>query len=125
MKSDFILEEETYQIIGSAMEVHRVLGCGFQEAVYQDALEIEFEEQGIPNTREALLVPSYKGRPLKRTYFVDFVCFDEIIVELKALSSITQDHYAQVLNYLKASGLRLGLLINFGAKSLEYKRIIL
>ena len=107
------------------MEVHRELGCGFLEPVYQEALEIEFVEKGVPHFREKALNLAYKGRPLKKNYVADFVCFDEIIVELKALSSITQDHYAQVLNYLKASGLRLGLLINFGAKSLEYKRIIL
>ncbi len=121
---DILYKEEVYHIIGCAMEVHRTLGCGFLEAVYQEALEIEFQKQGIPCHREKVLEIQYKGIPLQKTYIADFVCYDKIIVELKALSSLSEEHYAQVLNYLKATGYRLGLLINFGAKSLEYKRII-
>lgn len=119
-----LYKEEVYRIIGCAMEVHRTLGCGFLEAVYQEALEIEFQRQRLPYEREKPLGITYKGLLLQKTYIADFVCFDKIIVELKALSTFSSEHYAQVLNYLKATGYRLGLLINFGAKSLEYKRII-
>lgn len=107
------------------MEVHRELGPGFLEPVYQESLEIEFGIQEVPNLREAPLPLEYKGRPLKKKYYADFTCFDKIIVELKALKALTPEHYAQVLNHLKATGFRIALLINFGTKSLEYKRIIL
>lgn len=119
-----LYKKEVYRIIGCAMEVHRTLGCGFLEAVYQEALEIEFQNQKIPFCREKMLEIQYKGSPLQKKYVADFVCFEKIIVELKALNTLSSEHYAQVLNYLKATGYRLGLLINFGAKSLEYKRII-
>ena len=121
---DLLYKKEAYRIIGCAMEVHGNLGCGFLEAVYQEALEREFFLQGIPFEREKALHISYKGHPLQKTYIADFVCFDKIIVELKAQNGLVSEHYAQVLNYLKATGYRLGLLINFGATSLEYKRII-
>ncbi|RMG89257.1 MAG: GxxExxY protein [Chloroflexi bacterium] len=124
MPEKYLYQDETYRIIGCAMEVHRHLGCGFLEAVYQEALEIEFQKQGIPYCREKQLTIQYKGIPLQKTYIADFVCYDKIIVELKALTSLSSEHIAQVLNYLKATGYRLGLLINFGALSLEYKRII-
>ena len=106
------------------MTVHRKLGCGFLEAVYQEALEIEFENQHIPFQREVPLAISYDGKILKKQYVADFTCYDKIIVELKALNSLESGHEAQVLNYLKATGLKLGLLINFGEKTLKYKRII-
>ena len=122
---ELLYKEEVYQIIGCAMEVHRALGCGFFEAVYQEALEIEFSSRGIPNVREKELNILYKGQCLKKSYIADFVCFDKIIVELKALNELQDMHYAQLLNYLKASGYRLGLLLNFGELSLHYKRIIL
>jgi GxxExxY protein len=125
MSSPYIYQEETYQIIGCAMEVHRELGPGFLEPVYQESLEIEFGIQEVPNLREAPLPLEYKGRLLKKKYYADFTCFDKIIVELKALKALTPEHYAQALNHLKATGFRLALLINFGTKSLEYKRIIL
>ena len=124
MSGKYLYESETYAIIGCAMEVHRHLGCGFLEPVYQEALEIEFQNRGIPFCREKVLEIQYKGSPLQKKYVADFVCFDKIIVELKALSVLSSEHYAQVLNYLKATGYRLGLLINFGAASLEYKRVI-
>ena len=120
-----IHEELTYQIIGACMEVHRELGCGFLEAVYQEALAIEFEVRDIPFQQEKLIDIYYKSRLLKKKYNADFFCFDKIIVELKALSNLTGDHEAQLLNYLKASHLNVGLLANFGAKSLEYKRMII
>jgi GxxExxY protein len=121
----YLYQDETYRIIGAAMETHKVLGCGFLEPVYQEALEKEFVLQSIPFDREAVLPIYYKGQLLQKTYIADFICFDKIIVELKSLSVLSGEHYAQVLNYLKASNYKLGLLINFGKKSLEHKRIIL
>lgn len=125
MNTDFIFKEESYAIIGCCMEVHRELGHGFLEAVYQEALEMEFDMQGVPHEREKKLNLQYKGKPLKKKYYADFVCFNEIIVEVKAIESLAPDHIGQVLNYLKGTGFRLGLLINFGTQSLQYKRIIL
>ncbi|MDR1632758.1 MAG: GxxExxY protein [Dysgonamonadaceae bacterium] len=118
-------EEETYKIIGAAMEVHRELGCGFLEAVYQEALELEFQTKNIPYEREKRLKIYYKGKELSKFYVADFVCFDSIIVETKALSGITNEHYSQIINYLKATKIEIGLLINFGEKSLTNKRVIL
>ena len=123
MEDSILFREESYKIIGAAMEVHKVLGCGFTEPVYQEALELEFQLRGIPYEREKTFHVHYKGQLLERDFRADFVCFDEIIVELKAVSDFTDEHYAQVYNYLKASGMDLGLLINFGKKSLEHKRI--
>lgn len=120
-----IFKEEVYGVVGAAMEVHRALGAGFLEAVYQEALKIEFTERGIPFLKEAVLNVNYKGRVLDKKYVADFICFSEIIVELKAMDAIAPEHTAQVLNYLKATNKKLGLLINFGAPSLQYKRIIL
>ena len=106
------------------MEVHSMLGCGFSEAVYQEALAIEMTERGIPFELEKLIQIDYKGKVLKKYYQADFVCYDKIILELKALSALTSEHESQLLNYLKATGLKLGILINFGEKSLVYKRFI-
>lgn len=106
------------------MEVHKNLGCGFLEPVYQEALEIEFKSQGIPYQPQQLMQITYKGNLLNKTYVADFMVFDEIIVEIKALDTLTPVCIAQLLNYLKATGFRVGLLINFGSKSLEWKRII-
>lgn len=121
---DYILKDETYKIIGACMEVHKVLGNGFLEAVYQDALEQEFILQNIPYEREKQIVISYKNMVLNKHYIADFVCYNQIIIELKALSTLTSDHDAQILNYLKATGHKIGLLINFGERSLNYKRKI-
>ena len=121
---DFPLSKETYAIIGAAIEVHKELGSGFLEAVYQEALEYEFKLQGIPYIREKKLNIKYKGQPLLKHYSADFICYGEVIVELKALSSLTSDHDAQVLNYLKATGKKVALLINFGARGCKYKRLI-
>lgn len=104
------------------MQVHSELGCGFLEAVYQEALEIEFRQKGIPYEREKELSIFYKGILLQKTYKADFVCFDKIIVELKSLSELNNDHRAQIINYLKATDMKLGLLINFGEKTLKYER---
>ena len=119
-----IFEAESYEIIGAAMEVHKELGCGFSEPVYQEALELEFLRRAIPHEREKHLHIYYKGVLLDKKYISDFICYDQIVVELKALSNLVSEHEAQVLNYLKATGFRLGLLINFGGKSLEYKRLV-
>ena len=125
MKEAYIFKKECYEIIGSCMEVHSELGCGFLEAIYQEALELSFMDFEIPFEREVQLDVFYKGRELNKKYFADFICFDEVIVELKAVNALADVHYAQVLNYLKATGKRVGLLVNFGAKSLQYKRVIL
>ena len=121
---DLLYEEESYSIIGAAIAVHQELGNGFLEAVYQEALEKEFQIRNIPYKREVPLTIYYKNEPLNKFYAADFICYDRIIVELKALSAITNEHKAQVLNYLKASRLNLGIIMNFGKQSLEHKRII-
>ena len=120
-----INENETYNIIGACFEVHKQLGNGFLEAVYQEALEIELSLRNIPFTREKQLKIKYKGKELKKYYTADFVCYDNIILELKALSELTNTNEAQVLNYLKTTNYKVGLLINFGTKSLQHKRLIL
>jgi GxxExxY protein len=116
---------QTHAIIGAAMEVHGILGNGFLEAVYQEALAIEFLKRGIPCAQQVELPVLYKENKLQCTYRVDFICFNEIIVELKALAVLGASEQSQVLNYLKASGKRRGLLLNFGSQSLQYKRIVL
>ncbi len=117
-------DERTYKIIGAALEVHKHLGCGFLEAVYQEALEREFKIQGIPHKSQPIIEIKYKGEPLEKKYQPDFVCYDEVIVEIKAMSGLTGLEEAQLINYLKATGLKVGLLINFGSKSLEHKRLV-
>jgi len=116
--------KRTYNIIGAAMEVHKELGCGFLEAVYQEALAREFSTQEIPYKSQLVIEISYKGRSLNKKYQPDFICYEEIILEIKAISNLSGIEQAQLINYLKATGLRVGLLINFGAKSLEYKRLV-
>lgn len=119
---DFLFKDECYKIVGACMEVHNILGCGFLEPIYQEALAIEFTHQHIPFEREKEFDITYKGLLLPRTYKVDFLCYGNIVVELKALSQLTGDHFAQVLNYLKASHLKVGLLVNFGTHSLQHQR---
>ncbi len=119
-----IYKEEVYAIVGAAMEVHRELGPGFMEAVYQEALEKEFQYRGIPYQKEYRINIYYKDVLLSKYYVSDFFCFDKIIVELKALSCLCSDHEAQLLNCLKATRMKAGVLINFGAESLEYKRMV-
>ena len=106
------------------MEVHKELGCGFLEGVYQEALGREFGIQEIPFKSQATIRISYKGRSLDKTYQPDFICYQEIIVEIKAISSLSGVEEAQLINYLKATGLKVGLLLNFGSKLLEHKRFV-
>ena len=112
----------TYRIIGAAMEVHKELGCGFLEAVYQEALEKEFRDREIPFKSQPPVQIMYKGELLNKTYQPDFICFGNVLVEIKALSILSGTEESQIINYLKATGLETGLLINFGNKSLEYRR---
>jgi GxxExxY protein len=122
---DLLYRDEVYAIVGAAMEVHTVLGVGFAEAVYDEPLRIEFAARSIPFEAQKRLVLHYKGIVLQKTYIPDFVCYEKIVVEIKALDKLTQREMAQLLNYLKATGLRLGLLINFGSTGkLEWKRVI-
>jgi GxxExxY protein len=117
-------DPRTYAIIGAAMEVHKQLGCGFMETVYQEALALEFQDRNIAFKREVELPILYKGQTLSMLYRADFICFDSILVELKALDRFGPSEEAQIINYLKASHLRLALLLNFGRPSLEYERYI-
>ena len=123
--SELLLKDEVYAIIGTAMEVHNVLGCGFLEAVYQEALEIELRKQNIPYTSQSQLPIKYKDHLLKKTYVADFICFKKIVIEIKAISHLSSLEEAQLLNYIKAGNYELGLLINFGAESLLWKRMVL
>jgi GxxExxY protein len=118
-------DPRTYAVIGAAMEVHKQLGCGFLEAVYQEAMELELAARGIPFEAQVDIPIRYKGQVLKTFYRADFVCFDEIVVELKALTQIGTIEEAQVINYLKGTGFEIGLLLNFGRTSLQSKRYIL
>jgi len=115
-------EQETFQIIGAAMKVHRTLGPGFSEKVYQEALAIEFDECGIPYEREKEIHAVYRGTVLKSTFVPDFICYDKVIVELKAVKELDDVHRSQAINYAKIAGLKLSLLINFGKSSLEKER---
>ena len=122
--AEIILKEESYKIIGACMEVHRELGMGFKEIVYKDALEMEFTSVEISYQRERPYTITYKGKALPRKYFADFVVFGSIILEVKAKPLIVNPFVYQTINYLKASGIKLGIIVNFGEKSLAYKRVV-
>jgi len=123
---ELIFKEEVYAIMGAAMEVHRELGSGFLESVYQEALEVELARREIPFESQKTLKIVYKGQTLKKEFIADLICFGKIAVELKAQDSLSGKEEAQVLNYLKATGLKLGLVINFGSHpKLEWKRLVL
>jgi GxxExxY protein len=117
-------DPQSHAIIGAAMEVHRELGNGFLELVYQTALALEFQERGIAYKAEVELPVRYKGKLLTCSYRADFVCFENLIVETKAISKLTSADDAQLLNELKATGYERGLLLNFGSRSLEFKRVV-
>ncbi|MCH7988223.1 MAG: GxxExxY protein [Planctomycetes bacterium] len=125
MATEIVYKEESYAIIGACFEVYNEQGCGFLEAVYQESLEIEFNLRGIPFMSQPKLNLRYKERQLTQFYQPDFVCFDKIILEIKAVSTLKDEHRAQVHNYLKSTGLKLGLLVNFGRHpKLDYERIV-
>lgn len=125
METYFPLKDETYQIIGICMEVHNCLGAGFLEVVYKDALEIEFKKAAIQFEREKEYPVNYKGIILPHKFYADYVVFDQIILEIKAVKALADEHIAQTINYLKVSGNEIALLVNFNELKLNYKRIIL
>ena len=120
---EVICKKEAFEILGAAMAVHRELGSGFNEKVYQDALEIDFQQRNIPYKREMPLHAVYHDVELKAEFVPDFVCYDQVIVELKAVKELDDIHRSQTINYTKVAGMDLGLLINFRAKSLQYERL--
>ena len=125
MNEDLIYRDECYKLVGACFEVYNEKGCGFLEPVYQECLEIEFEYQKIEFKAQEQLKLFYRGRELKQRYIPDFICFGKIIVEIKAASKLTDEHRAQVINYLNATGFELGLLVNFGAyPKLEWERLV-
>jgi GxxExxY protein len=122
---DLIYKNESFQIMGACFEVYKEKGCGFLEPVYQECLEIELKLQGIPFIACKSLTLSYKGQKLKHTYEPDFICYDKIIMEIKAVDQLADEHRAQLLNYLNATGYKLGLLVNFGHyPKVEWERLV-
>jgi GxxExxY protein len=125
MESDYPLKDETHRLIGARFEAYNEKGCGFTEPIYQECLEIELRMQRIPFDAQKELSLTYKGQPLTKSLVPDFFCFDQVIMEIKAVSTLTDEHRAQVLNYLSAANLEVGLLVNFGHfPKLEYERVI-
>ena len=123
--NELLYKEETYKIIGACFEVYNEKGSGFLEAVYQECLGIEFDIQGIPYVEQPKQMLEYNGRGLKQTYQPDFICFDKIIIQIKAVKHLTEEHRAQIINYLKSTGKCIGLLINFGQHpNLKHERFI-
>lgn len=121
---EFVYKEESYRIRGAIFEVHRQLGCGFLERVYQEALEREFQLKNIPYEREKTIPIIYKGHTIAEPYRADFVCYGKIIVELKAVQELEDIHRAQIINYLKVSKMKLGILVNFNATSVAPERFL-
>ena len=124
MENELLFKEECYRIIGLCMKIHSILGQGFKEIIYKEALEIELKRENIPYEREKSFKVPYDGVILKRRFDSDFIVFDSIVLEIKAASFIHYDNFRQTLNYLKASQVKLGILINFGAPRLEFRRIL-
>ena len=124
MGEELIYSDEPYKLIGLCMKVHRELGCGFLEPVYQEAFEMLLKAEGVPYRRECLLPIYFLGQKLNKEYYADFVCYDKIILEFKAVSELTSVHEAQLMNYLKASKMTVGLLCNFAQSSFVYRRIV-
>jgi len=125
MKAEIIFKQESYRIVGACLEVYREKGCGFLEAVYQECVSVELHLQGVPFVAQKPLTLDYKGTALRVRYEPDFVCYERIILELKAVKALADEHRAQVQNYLKATGFQLGLLVNFGHyPKLEVERIV-
>lgn len=123
--NELMQKEEVYDIVGAAIEVHRILGPGFLEAVYQEAMEIELSAREIPFDAQKQIRVRYKGQILDKEYIADLVCFNLILVELKALHHLSGNEESQILNYLKATGFKVGVLINFGSHGkLEWKRFV-
>lgn len=125
VRNDLLFREEVHDIIGAAMAVHRYFGCGFTEKVYQDALEVEFADKNIPYRREVELHAIYNGKRLNATFKPDFICYDRIVVELKAVKELDDMHRSQAINYGKIAGSDVALLINFGEMSLKFERYII
>ena len=122
---NIVYKDESYAVLGACFEVYKEKGCGFLEAVYQECLEIELTLRTIPFRARTELSLDYKGQPLKQTYIPDVICYDKIIVELKAVKELAAEHRAQVHNYLKATSMKLGLLVSFGHyPKVEYERIV-
>ncbi|OGO39218.1 MAG: NADH:ubiquinone oxidoreductase [Chloroflexi bacterium RBG_16_56_8] len=123
--AELLYKDEVYAIIGAAMEVYNQLGTGFLEPVYQEAMEIETAYRKIPSKSQQEIIILYKGKPLKKHYIADLLCYEKIIVEIKAMDRLSSREESQLLNYLKATGMPVGLLINFGAENdLEWKRMV-
>ncbi|MDQ8182013.1 GxxExxY protein [Pelagicoccus sp. SDUM812005] len=122
--ADLVLKDECYRVIGACFEVYKEKGCGFKEPVYQECLEVEFAISEIPADSQRPFALSYKGRPLSQKYIPDFICFDELLLEIKAVKALNDEHRAQVINYLRATNRPLGLLVNFAAyPKLQWERI--
>jgi GxxExxY protein len=123
--AELLFKEESFKIIGVCMEIHKSLGMGLKEVNYKDAMEIDFIEAGIPFKREQKFIVKYKDKVLRNPYYADFVVFDSLVIEVKSVSAIIDTHMAQALSYLAVSGMKLALVINFGERSLTWKRIVL
>lgn len=122
--TELVMKDEVYALVGAALDVHKILGCGFLEPVYQEALAFEFSARGIPYQEQFKLKIKYKERFLNKGYAADFLVYNKIILEIKAEEHILQIDHAQVINYLKASGMEVGVLINFGSRQMEWKRFV-
>ncbi len=123
--AELLFKEESFKIIGVCMEIHKSLGMGLKEINYKDAMEIDFIEQGIDYNREKKFIVKYKNQILRNPYIADFIAYDSIVIEVKSASSIIDSHLAQAISYLAVSGMKLALVINFGERSLTWKRIVL